>query len=127
MLLQTAFTVLTLPITCCLACTATWTACKFSKQDSFMLEVNSELLLRAAFKESNHAGIGNHLHVKSCHPTQYAYIFKCTTELTNFTFQRVCSNRNLCVLSFEFFKPVFRLLLFRRTHHLWISFRSTFS
>ncbi len=78
-----------------------------------MLERNAEFLLKSGLEASNQVQIDAHLSVKSCFPTQYANIFECTAEASNFTIEEVCSFIGV----FDFFfvwvllKPVSRLFV----------------
>ncbi len=90
-----------------------------------MLEKNAEFLLKSALDASRQAQIEDHLSVKSCLPTQYANIFECTAEASNFTIQEVCSSIGVFdVVYFGFIKACFPPLRFRRIHRVWISFHS---
>ncbi len=125
MFLHFALTGLMLLSIPCRSCLFNWTVCKFFKEDPHMLKKNAEFLLKSGLKASNQVQIEDHLSVKSCLPTQYANIFECTAEASNFTIVEVCSFIGV----FDFFclgfiKACFPPLRFRRIHHLWISFHS---
>ncbi len=91
MFLRLALTGLMLLSIPCLSCPANWTVGKFFKEALFMLKQNAEFLLEFALATSNQPQIKDYLSVKSCHPTQYASMFVCTAEASNFIFHEVCS------------------------------------
>ncbi len=68
-----------------------------------MLERNAEFLFKFALAASNQAQIEDHLSVKSCLPTQYASIFVCTAEVSDFILHEVCA----LIVLFYFFCLVF--------------------
>ncbi len=128
MFFQLALTGLMLLSISCRSCLLNRTMCVFLKGDHLMLQRNSEFLLKSALAASNQAQIEDHLSVKACLPTQYANIFECTAEASDFIIEGVWSF--IWVFDFfclDFIKACFPSLLFRRIHHLWISFHSILS
>ncbi len=78
-----------------------------------MLKKNAEFLLKSGLEASNQVQIEDNLSIKSCLPTQYANIFECTAEASNFTIEEVCSLIGVFDVSFVWvlLKPVFGLFV----------------